>query len=331
MNAQDLLSFLMLVTGESPTPALVWRRAWLFVLPLLVSFYVIVSFGRPPLPLLCCIVPSGVCIIGGPVSVCLHRYFSHAAFKTSRLGQFVLACVACCAWQRGPVWWASKHRRHHKLCDTPEDPHSAVQTTYAYAFFGWLFAAKEYAIDEEFVTKLYSFPELRVLEECWAVPPILLNAALWRACGPHAMICLLTLPMFVSIVVTLLINVEFHPAHETLFVAVLSTEDCKAVDLLHPITELVGESFHMDHHEYPRKAMKPGLDLPGRLILAPLFWLGLIWLPQTHSRVVDDEPEPDDLPPGRRGVEEVVAAADVLRKRSSKVRLATVGLDDVVG
>jgi hypothetical protein len=119
-------------------------------------------------------------------------------------------------------------------------------------------------------------------------------------------------------------------------VAVPSTEDCKAVDQLHPLSELVGESFHMDHHEYPRKAMRPGLDLPGRLILAPLFRLGLIWLPQTHSRVIDDEPEPDDLMAGARGgggrgVEEVVAAADVLRKRSSKVRLATVGLDDVVG
>ena len=40
---------------------------------------------------------------------------------------------------------------------------------------------------------------------------------------------------------------------------------------------LVGEAFHEDHHEYPRRAHRPGYDMPYALVLQPLEKLGLIW------------------------------------------------------
>src|SRR5690348_8661970 len=43
-----------------------------------------------------------------------HRYFSHRAFKTSRAGQFALAWLAQSSAQRGVLWWAAKHREHHR-------------------------------------------------------------------------------------------------------------------------------------------------------------------------------------------------------------------------
>ena len=48
-----------------------------------------------------------------------HRYFSHRAFKTSRAFQFVLAVLAQSSAQKGVLWWASHHRRHHRTSDTP--------------------------------------------------------------------------------------------------------------------------------------------------------------------------------------------------------------------
>ena len=36
-----------------------------------------------------------------------HRYFSHKAFETSRVFQFILAYFAACSLQGGPLWWAS--------------------------------------------------------------------------------------------------------------------------------------------------------------------------------------------------------------------------------
>ena len=77
---------------------------------------------------------------------------------------------------------------------------------------------------------------------------------------------------------------------------------CKAVDIPRFLSELVGESYHDDHHDHPKKvstnrfepfphslayraphacyarqAHRPGLDLPYQLVLAPLVVLGLIW------------------------------------------------------
>jgi len=37
------------------------------------------------------------------VTAVYHRYFSHRSYKTSRLMQFLLACLACSALQKGPL------------------------------------------------------------------------------------------------------------------------------------------------------------------------------------------------------------------------------------
>ena len=56
------------------------------------------------------------------VGVCLHRYFGHNAFKTSRWFQFLLAL--CCASTFGdPIRFAGKHRLHHLHTDLEDDTH----------------------------------------------------------------------------------------------------------------------------------------------------------------------------------------------------------------
>ena len=55
-----------------------------------------------------------------------HRYFAHRAFKTSRIFQVVLALGVAASGQRGPIWWAAHHRKHHRLSDRPGDPHSPI-------------------------------------------------------------------------------------------------------------------------------------------------------------------------------------------------------------
>src|SRR5690242_7940745 len=66
-----------------------------------------------------------------------HRYFSHRTYKTSRLFQFLLAFLGTTATQKGPIWWASAHRRHHKYSDTEKDIHSPKQRGFWYAHMGW--------------------------------------------------------------------------------------------------------------------------------------------------------------------------------------------------
>src|SRR5688572_7042293 len=56
-----------------------------------------------------------------------HRYFSHRAFKTSRVCHFLFGALGCCSVQRGPLWWAAHHRHHHVYSDEEDDLHSPVK------------------------------------------------------------------------------------------------------------------------------------------------------------------------------------------------------------
>src|SRR6186997_657725 len=67
-----------------------------------------------------------------------HRYFSHRTFKTSRVGQFLLAFLAQSSAQRGILWWAAKHRHHHRYSDTPADIHSPRHFGFLYSHLGWI-------------------------------------------------------------------------------------------------------------------------------------------------------------------------------------------------
>src|SRR5262245_36816616 len=67
------------------------------------------------------------------LSVCYHRYFAHRSFKTSRPIQFLLAVAGGFVMQRGPLWWADTHRRHHRHADTREDIHSPMYHGFWYA------------------------------------------------------------------------------------------------------------------------------------------------------------------------------------------------------
>src|SRR5215468_5914002 len=44
-----------------------------------------------------------------------HRYFAHKTYRTSRAFQFALALLGASATQKGPLWWAGLHRRHHRF------------------------------------------------------------------------------------------------------------------------------------------------------------------------------------------------------------------------
>lgn len=52
-----------------------------------------------------------------PIYTCAgihHRFFSHQAYACSRLTTFCLGLYSTLVAQRGPLWWSSKHIRHHK-------------------------------------------------------------------------------------------------------------------------------------------------------------------------------------------------------------------------
>ena len=82
-----------------------------------------------------------------------HRYFSHRSFRTSSWFELLLGCAGCLAFQNGPLWWVSKHRRHHQCADTGGDLHSPTQGFW-HSHIGWLWEKEADDIDWQLIPDL---------------------------------------------------------------------------------------------------------------------------------------------------------------------------------
>lgn len=111
-----------------------------------------------------------------------HRYFAHAAYRTNRLCQGLLALLGTQCGQRGPLWWAATHRTHHRYADTPLDPHSPFAHGFLHAHARWLTNGRQLATDLDVVADYARFPELRWLNKYYYVP-LYLAVPLLYLCG----------------------------------------------------------------------------------------------------------------------------------------------------
>jgi stearoyl-CoA desaturase (delta-9 desaturase) len=111
-----------------------------------------------------------------------HRYFSHKTFKTGRVFQFLLALLGTTATQKGPLWWASLHRIHHRESDGPGDVHSPNRGFY-YSHQGWIFDKKWQATRLDGIPDFAKYPELQWLNRWHFVPPIGLAVLCWLIGG----------------------------------------------------------------------------------------------------------------------------------------------------
>ncbi|HKE00292.1 MAG TPA: fatty acid desaturase [Planctomycetota bacterium] len=101
-----------------------------------------------------------------------HRYFSHRSFRLNRFWQLVWALVAMTSTQKGVLWWASHHRRHHRYADTDRDLHSPARRGFWWAHVGWVLSDQfDHTVHEE-VRDLAKFPELVWLNRHPLTPPL---------------------------------------------------------------------------------------------------------------------------------------------------------------
>lgn len=174
-----------------------------------------------------------------------HRYFSHRSFKTSRFFQFVLAWIGCSALQKGPLWWAAHHRRHHKYSDQEGDIHSPVQEGFWRSHVGWILTEKYHETDIEAIKDFAKYPELRWLNNNHWVPGIVLAVCCFLLLGWQGLFW----GFFVSTVVlyhgTFSINSLAHVWGSRRYA---TTDDSRNNFFLALITG--GEGWHNNHHHY---------------------------------------------------------------------------------
>ncbi len=191
-----------------------------------------------------------------------HRYFSHRTFRTSRLVQFLMGVAGNSSAQRGPLWWAAQHRRHHSHSDEHEDPHSPHEHGVYWSHVGWLTVRANLTTDLRVVPDLAQFRELRFIDRFDWLVPVLMAVALYifgavlaqaapqlGTSGPQ----MLVWGFFISTVVlfhgTCLINSLAHVVGSRRY----DTKDESRNNWVLALLTL-GEGWHNNHHRYPSSA-----------------------------------------------------------------------------
>lgn len=107
-----------------------------------------------------------------------HRYFSHRSYEAGRAFVFLLGWIGASSGQKGPLWWASHHRNHHRHSDTERDIHSPRHGGLWWAHAGWILSPRFAGADLKAVPDLARRPELVWLDRWHYVPPLALLLAL---------------------------------------------------------------------------------------------------------------------------------------------------------
>ncbi|AFJ01516.1 Fatty acid desaturase, Delta-9 fatty acid desaturase [Methylophaga frappieri] len=248
--------------AESPLPGDSKKIDWLRVVPFIALhlacfavFWVGVSLSAVLVALLLYLLRMFA------ITAFYHRFFSHKAFKTSRIVQFIFALIGASATQRGPIWWAAHHRQHHRHADQPEDPHSPNEGLF-WSHMGWFLADQHFTADTTLVPDLMRYPELRWLDRFDIVVPVLLAAGLFvfgavlgkyfpatQTSGAQMLVWGYFISTVLMLHATLAINSLAHRFGKKRY---QTRDDSRNNFWLALLT--LGEGWHNNHHHYPASA-----------------------------------------------------------------------------
>ncbi len=203
-----------------------------------------------------------------------HRYFSHRTYRTSRVMQFVLAFIGTMAVQKGPLWWASIHRLHHRDSDGPDDPHSP-RRGFWYSHQGWIFDDRWDPTHEDQIKDLMKFPELVWLNRWHFIAPILLAVFCYQVGGFVGLVWGFVVSTTVGWHATYSINSLAHVFGRVRYETGDDSKNNWALALL-----TFGEGWHNNHH-FHQSSVRQGfywweIDV-SYYILRALAAVGLVW------------------------------------------------------
>ena len=174
-----------------------------------------------------------------------HRYFAHRTYKMGRVPQFLMAFGGTTALQKGPLWWASHHRIHHRYTDLDGDVHSP-RDGFWWSHVGWILSTKYKDTDLDGIKDFAAYPELRWLERRnwigpWALALFCLAFFGWGG---------LLIGFFLSTVLlwhgTFLVNSMAHILGRRRYATADTSRNSFLIALI-----TGGEGWHNNHHYLP--------------------------------------------------------------------------------
>ena len=177
-----------------------------------------------------------------------HRYFAHRSYKLGRFTQFVMAFGGGTACQKGALWWAGHHRRHHQFSDTERDIHSP-RKGFWWSHVGWILCDKYSVTDSDAIKDFARYPELRFLDRHDWIPMWTLGVTCYLVGGWSGLI----IGFFLSNVLlwhsTFTVNSVAHVFGRRRY----DTTDTSRNSLLIALVT-GGEGWHNNHHHYQASA-----------------------------------------------------------------------------
>lgn len=203
-----------------------------------------------------------------------HRYFSHRAFQTNRVFQFVLAWLAQMSAQKGALWWAANHRHHHRFSDTPDDLHSPARKGFWWSHVGWVLSSRYDETNYGAIKDFARYPELVWLNRWHLVPPLSALAVSWLLGGLEGFVWAGVIPTVLLWHGTFTITSLSHIFGRRRY---LTTDTSRNNWLLALIT--LGEGWHNNHHYHQNTANQGWfwweVDVTF-YVLKALSWVGLV-------------------------------------------------------
>ena len=204
-----------------------------------------------------------------------HRYFSHRAYATGRVFQFVLAFLAQSSAQKSVLWWAAKHRHHHLHSDTARDVHSPRHKGFMYSHVGWIFDRKHGATDLGKMADFARYPELMWLHRFELFPAVTVGLLCLVVAGWPGLVVGFLWSTVLVYHATFCINSLAHVHGSTRYV---TGDDSRNNGLLALLT--LGEGWHNNHHAW-QSSVRQGFRWweidPTWYILGGLSRLGIVW------------------------------------------------------
>jgi stearoyl-CoA desaturase (delta-9 desaturase) len=182
------------------------------------------------------------------VGVCLHRYFAHHAFHTSRFFQFILALFAASSFG-DPIRFAGKHLLHHQHADRKDDPHTPLHGFWS----SWFGSHIDSRYTEEEISAqapwLLRYPELIWLHRHSRVPALCLCLIAFLINGFSGVAIGVLLGVLVVLHQSSAVNYLCHKYGYRRFETNDRSSNNVTIALL-----TCGEGWHNNHHRYPVSA-----------------------------------------------------------------------------
>jgi len=228
------------------------------------------------------------------ITVGFHRLLTHRSFQTSKPLEYLFAVLGSMAVQGPVISWVADHRKHHAHTDVAGDPHSphvghgngvrGVLAGLWHAHSGWLMSTQGRADWKRYAAELYEDPGMRTISRRF-VPLVLTSLALPALAGYLLSGTLAgaatgflwggLVRVFFVHHVTWSVNSVCHFVGSRRF----DVED-KSTNVFWLALPSLGESWHHNHHAFPRSAVhglrRWEVDLSASII-STMEKLGLAW------------------------------------------------------